>query len=128
MLIYWYDHITKQVREGFVEMDNKMIIKNMVQKSKNAHEKIEGLSQEKVDQIVREVGKIVYDNAKKLAKMAVDETCMGVYEDKVKKNMAKAGIIWNSLKGRKSTGIIKRDEKNKIVMTAKPKGVIAAVT
>ena len=60
--------------------------------------------------------------------MAVDETRMGVYEDKVKKNQGKPRIIWNSLKGKKSVDIISVDEKTGIVEIAKPKGVIAAVT
>ena len=64
-------------------------------------------SQEQVDAIVKGIGKFVYDNAKPLAKMAVDETGIGVYEDKIIKNQGKARAIWNNLKTKKSRGVIK---------------------
>ena len=40
-------------------------------------------SQEQVDAAVRAIGKVVYDRAEELSKMAVEESGMGVYEDKV---------------------------------------------
>ena len=45
--------------------------------------------------------------------MAVDETGMGNYEDKLKKKLGKSRIIWNSLKSKKSVGILEYDEKTK---------------
>jgi succinate-semialdehyde dehydrogenase len=74
------------------------------------------------------VGKTVFDNARMLAELAVSETGMGNVEDKVSKNVNKAGIIWNSLKGKKSLGILRRDEATGITEVAKPVGVVAAIT
>ena len=88
----------------------------------------EKFSQEKTDEIVRAIAKTVFDNADPLAKMAAEETRMGVYADKIKKNMGKSKIIWNSLKGVKSKGIISRDEESGIVEVARPVGVVGAVT
>ena len=109
-------------------MESKLIIGTMVEKSKAAQKEFEKFSQEKIDQAVKSVAKVVFDNAEILARMAVDETRMGVYEDKVKKNMGKARIIWDSLKGVKSIGILNSDDKTGIVEIAKPKGVVAAIT
>src|SRR6266705_1234026 len=63
-----------------------------------------------------------------LARMAVDETGIGVYEDKILKNKSKARVIWNNLKDKKSRGIIGEDVENNMVFVAKPMGVVAAVT
>ena len=81
-----------------------------------------------MDAIVREIGKVVYDRAVELAKMAADETRMGVFEDKVKKNQGKARIIWNSLKNKKSVGIINYFPETGVAEVAKPMGVVGAVT
>ena len=88
----------------------------------------ESFSQEQVDAIVKGVGKYVYDNAETLARMAVDETGIGVYEDKILKNKGKARIIWNSLKGKKSRGIIGEESETNLLFVAKPMGVVGAVT
>ena len=59
--------------------------------------------------------------------MAVEETGIGVYEDKVLKNKGKARVIWNNLKGKKSRGIIGEDAETNMVLVAKPMGVVGAV-
>src|SRR3954451_4556125 len=60
--------------------------------------------------------------------MAVDETGIGVYEDKILKNKGKARVIWNNLKDKKSRGIIGEDLETNMVFVAKPMGVVGAVT
>ena len=81
-----------------------------------------------MDAISKGIGKYVYDNAEMLAKIAVDESGIGNYGDKVIKNKSKARIIWNHLKGKKSRGIIGEDPEANLVFVAKPMGVVAAVT
>src|SRR5215475_9525054 len=103
-------------------------VKHLVAKARAAQAAFESFSQEQVDAIVKGIGKYVYDNADELAKMAVDETGIGVYEDKILKNKGKARIIWNSLKDKKSRGIIGEDASNNLVFVAKPMGVVGAVT
>ena len=104
------------------------LIKDMVDKSRKAQLAFENFSQEQVDAIVKAIAKVVYDNADPLAKMAFEETRMGVYEHKIQKNKGKAKIIWNSLKGKKSVGIISRDEATGITEIARPVGVVGAIT
>ena len=103
-------------------------IKELVKSARTAQKKYELFNQNKVDAIVRDIGKFVYDNAEPLAKMAVDETEMGSFEDKILKNKSKARVIWNNLKDKKSRGVIGEDSESNLVYVAKPMGVVAAVT
>lgn len=109
-------------------MDSAEYIKGYIERAYEAQAIFEKCSQAEVDMAVMVAGKAIYDNAETLARMAIDETGMGRYEDKVIKNKSKAAIIWNSLKGKKSLGIIERDQTIGIVKIAKPIGVAAAIT
>lgn len=113
---------------GGFKMDNKAFVKELVDKARVAQLEFEKFNQEQVDKIVKAIAKVVYDNAEPLAKMAVEETRMGVYEHKIKKNQGKAKIIWNNLKTKKSVGVIKRDMATGITEVARPVGVVGAVT
>ena len=115
-------------RGRYKTMEAKAYVESLVEKARAAQKVIEGYTQEQVDVLCREIAKTVYDNAEMLAKMAVEETRMGVYEDKVTKNKGKARVIWNDMKGGKSVGIINRYPEKGIIEVAKPMGVIAAVT
>ena len=103
-------------------------VTELMQRARAAQRIAEGYTQEQVDVLVRAIGKFVYDNAEDLAKRAVEESGMGVYEDKVAKCLGKSKNIWNSLKGKKSVGIIEENEETGILKVAKPKGVVAAIT
>jgi succinate-semialdehyde dehydrogenase len=103
-------------------------IRELVTQAREAQTVFESFSQEQVDAIVKGIGKYVYDNADMLARMAVDETGIGVYEDKILKNKGKARVIWNNLKDKKSRGIIGEDTEANMVFVAKPMGVVGAVT
>lgn len=105
-----------------------MSVSMLIENARIAQKEFESYSQVEVDRIVREIGKVVYDNAEMLARMAVDETRMGVYEHKVAKNKGKAKVIWNDLKDKKSVGEISRDPITNIVEIAKPIGVVGSVT
>lgn len=111
-----------------MDFDSKTYINEYISKARKAQTIYETMSQEQVDLAVKSAGKAVYDNAEYLAEFAVKETGMGNYEDKVAKNKQKSKIIWNSLKGKKSRGIIERDEETGITKIAKPIGVVAAIT
>lgn len=102
-------------------------IHKLVTRARAAQAVYETFSQEKVDAIVRDFGKHVYDNARSLAAMAFKETGLGVYEDKVLKALGKSRVIWNSLKGKKSRGIIGEEVETNLILVAKPMGVVGAV-
>src|ERR1043166_923385 len=103
-------------------------VKQLVAKARVAQAAYESFTQEQVDAIVKGIGKYVYDNAETLARMEVDETGLGVYEDKILKNKGKARVIWNSLKDKKSRGVIGEDADKNLVFVAKPMGVVGSVT
>ncbi|MBF0199591.1 MAG: aldehyde dehydrogenase family protein, partial [Planctomycetes bacterium] len=104
------------------------MIAEMIQRARVAQAQFEKFNQKEVDAIVRAIGKVVFDNAEELARDAVDETRMGVFEDKIAKNKGKSLAIWNNLKDKNSVGIIGKDEEKKLVYVAKPVGVVGAVT
>jgi succinate-semialdehyde dehydrogenase len=104
------------------------IISELMERSRAAQKIIAGYSQEQIDAIVKVMARVIYDNAEPLAKMAAEETRMGVYADKIAKNQGKARILWNGLKGKKSVGILEYDEEAGIALVAKPMGVIGAAT
>ena len=97
-------------------------VQELVAKARAAQAVYELFSQEQVDAIVKGIGKYVFDNAEMLARMAVDETGIGVYEDKIIKNKGKARVIWNNLKNKKSRGIIKEDRENNLIFDRETDG------
>lgn len=109
-------------------MDNKEYIGELVKKARAAQKEFEAFDQRQVDAVVKAIARAVYDNAVELARMAYEETRMGVFEDKIKKNQGKARIIWNSLKDKKTVGIISENPDTGVVEVAKPMGVVGAVT
>ncbi len=109
-------------------METQEMINGLVARSKEAQKVVENYTQEQVDAIARMFAKVVYDNAEELAKMAVEESRMGVYEDKVAKCLGKSRIIWNHIKDKKSVGIINRIPEEGLIEVAKPMGVVCAAT
>ncbi len=109
-------------------MDDMKYVSAVIDRARKAQKVFETYSQEQVDQVVRAAGKAVYDHGEELAKMAVEETNMGSYEDKIMKNKGKAMATWNYLKGKKSVGILRYFEEEGIVEVGKPIGIIGAVT
>ncbi len=103
-------------------------IKEMYARAKKAFEVIEFWPQEKVDEMLAVVAWQWQkeDFAREVAKLAVDESGMGVYEDKVKKANKIRGIMWD-MKGKKTCGLIKDDKEKGIKTYAKPIGVVANV-
>ena len=104
-------------------------IADMIAKAREAQAIFErDFDQKKTDQVVRAIGKVVFDNAEMLAREAVDETRMGVYEDKVAKNKGKSKGVWYDLKGKQSMGIVSVDPVTDLITILKPVGVVAAIT
>ncbi len=84
-------------------------------------------SQEQVDEIFRQAAMAANNARISLAKMAVEETGMGIVEDKVIKNHFASEYIYNQYKDEKTCGIIDRDEAFGVMKVADPIGVIAAI-
>ena len=106
-----------------------MTVAEMVARAREAQLAFEqDFDQVKTDKVVRAMAKVVYDHAEELARMAVDETRMGVYEDKVAKNRGKSKGVWYDLKGKKSMGVVSVDPVTDLITILKPVGVVGAIT
>ncbi len=106
------------------------VIEQLVARARAAQEQIEFWSQERVDEMVAAVGWEAYrkDHAEACARLAVDETGMGVYEDKVNKHMKKALGTLRDLDGLRTVGVIEENKAKGLLKIAKPVGVIGALT
>ena len=83
--------------------------------------------QEQTDRIVEAVFKAGFSNRVKLAKMAHEETGMGVWEHKVIKNVLGTQLVYESIRNEKTVGVISSDPKTGITEIAQPLGPILAV-
>jgi acetaldehyde dehydrogenase/alcohol dehydrogenase len=104
------------------------IIESLVENSKNALKEMVKLDQEQVDFIVKEMALAGLANHMRLAKLAIEETKCGVYEDKVIKNLFATEYIYHSIKYQKTVGIIDENEEENYFEIAEPVGVIAGIT
>ncbi|AQR96172.1 bifunctional acetaldehyde-CoA/alcohol dehydrogenase [Clostridium saccharoperbutylacetonicum] len=94
---------------------------------RNAQKEFSTFTQEQVDEIFREAAIEVAHHRISLAKMAVEETGMGIIEDKVIKNHFASEYIYNKYKDEKTCGVIESDEAFGMTKVAEPIGVVAAV-
>ncbi|AZP05245.1 bifunctional acetaldehyde-CoA/alcohol dehydrogenase [Jeotgalibaca ciconiae] len=103
------------------------MIDNLAENGLKALAKMELMDQEKIDEIVRHMALSALDQHMELAKMAVEETGRGVYEDKCLKNIYASENIWHSIKKNKTVGIIEDNDVDQIVRIAAPLGVLAGI-
>ena len=113
--------------EEHKKIDSIETLAEGVAKVKEAQEKFREYSQEKVDKIFKEVAIKANMERIPLAKLAVEETKMGLVEDKVIKNHYAAEYIYNKYKDYKTCGIIEEDRITGIKKIAEPIGVISAI-
>lgn len=88
----------------------------------------ERFTQEQVDHIVRKASVAALDRHAALARLAVEETGRGVFEDKAVKNIFACEHVTHAMAKTRTVGVISRDEINGIVEIADPIGVIAGIT
>ena len=104
------------------------MIDDLVKKATVAKEDMLNLNQEAIDKIVAAMAKAGLDKHIELAKMAVDETQRGVFEDKVTKNIFATEYVYNNIKYAKTVGVIEENDEEGYMMVAEPIGVVAGVT
>ena len=108
-------------------IDSVETLESALASLKEAEKKFSTYTQEQVDKIFLAAASAANKARIPLAKMAVEETGMGVVEDKVIKNNYAAEYIYNAYKNTKTCGIIEEDKAYGIKKIAEPVGVIAAV-
>ena len=114
--------MTKQTK------DVQTVIDELATKGVEALDAMANFTQEQVDHIIHQAAIAALDKHMYLAKLAVDETGRGIYEDKAIKNMYASEYIWNSIEYDKPVGVIAEDKEQGSVSIAEPVGVICGVT
>ncbi len=95
--------------------------------AKEAQAEFKHFNQAQVDKVVKAMADAGYAESERLAKLAYEETGMGIWQDKVKKNQFATRDVYESIKNLKTVGIIDVSHNGKIVKIAEPMGVIAAL-
>lgn len=119
--------MAKETQVQTNEEAEKKHVDELVARVAAAQKKYAEYTQEQVDHIFRRVALKLSSLRIPLAKMAVEETGMGVVEDKVIKNHFASEYIYNKFKNTKTCGILEEDKANGLIKIAEPLGVIAGV-
>ena len=109
------------------EVNSIDTLKEAIQRLRSAQQQYASFTQEQVDRIFLAAAAAANRARISLAKKAVEETGMGIVEDKVIKNHYAAEYIYNAYKDTKTCGVIEEDKTYGITRIAEPIGIIAAV-
>ncbi len=101
--------------------------RTLARRAKQAWLELAEFSQEKIDAIVAAMATAATAHAEAFARLAVDETGFGVFEDKVQKNLFASQRVFEFIRPMKTVGVIARYEERRVVEIAEPFGVVAAV-
>lgn len=111
-----------------IQVTSKQMIDELVDRAQEALQTFQNMDQEQVDRITKAMAMAGVDHHMHLARLAVEETGRGVYEDKMTKNIFATEYIYNSIKDVKTVGMIEDNEYEDYMVIAEPIGVIAGVT
>ncbi|MBP7494688.1 MAG: aldehyde dehydrogenase family protein [Spirochaetales bacterium] len=116
--------------ELVISDQDKQYIASLIEKARIAQKIAASWDQERIDEVCVAAGWAVYndENIRKLARAAVDETGMGVYEDKIAKHKNKVMGVLRDIQGAKTVGLIEVDDQKGIYKYAKPVGVVGSLT
>lgn len=109
------------------DLESIQEVRDLVRKAKAAQKEYASWSQERVDALCKAICEACMAKAEPLAKMAVEETGFGIWQDKVVKNLLGSQVVYNSIKDKKTIGVIRDDRQNGIIEIAVPLGVVAAI-
>ncbi|MEU6824683.1 bifunctional acetaldehyde-CoA/alcohol dehydrogenase [Streptomyces atriruber] len=109
-------------------MQAKEMVDGLVERALAALDRFASYDQEQVDHIVKKASLAALGQHGELARLAVEETGRGLFEDKAVKNLFACEHVVNSLRGLKTAGVVSRDELNGVTEIAEPVGVVCAMT
>ncbi|MER7761504.1 bifunctional acetaldehyde-CoA/alcohol dehydrogenase [Streptomyces sp. NPDC097619] len=109
-------------------MEANEMVDGLVRGALTALDRFATFDQEQVDHIVKKASLAALGAHGELARLAVEETGRGLFEDKAVKNLFACEHVVNSMRGLKTAGVIHRDELNGITEIAEPVGVVCAMT
>ncbi len=116
-----------QTQKTYEIVDSVETLEAALQRVREAQKKFATYTQEQVDEIFKAAAIAANGQRIPLAKMAVEETGMGIVEDKVIKNHYAAEYIYNAYKNTKTCGVIEEDKAYGTTKIAEPIGVVGAV-
>ncbi|GGW42895.1 aldehyde-alcohol dehydrogenase [Streptomyces lucensis JCM 4490] len=108
--------------------DTAIAVDRLVTDGLKALADYEDLAQEQIDHIVKKASVAALDQHTRLARLAVEETGRGVFEDKAAKNMFACEHVTHSMGPMKTVGVVARDDIENMVEIAEPVGVVCAIT
>lgn len=111
-----------------MEMTAQEEIQKMIDKGNKAQAAFMNMNQEQIDKIVQAMALAGLDKHMHLAKMAVEETGRGIYEDKITKNIFATEYIYHSIKYDKTVGVIEDNAYENFQKIAEPVGIIMGIT
>ncbi|MFN3561122.1 MAG: aldehyde dehydrogenase family protein [Chloroherpetonaceae bacterium] len=101
--------------------------RTLLAKAKDAQQAYKDFTQEQVDKIIKAMAEAGYEARERLAKLAVEETGFGKWQDKVKKNIVGTKMLYDYIKDMKTCGIVNKTHNGKVWEVATPMGVVAAL-
>ncbi|MCC3379749.1 bifunctional acetaldehyde-CoA/alcohol dehydrogenase [Paenibacillus farraposensis] len=110
------------------EQSAEQYIQTLIDKANRAQQAFMSMNQEQIDEIVQAMALAGMDKHMYLAKLAVEETGRGVYEDKITKNMFATEYVYHSIKNEKTVGVIEDNDFDSFQKIAEPVGIIMGIT
>ncbi|MGP0578620.1 bifunctional acetaldehyde-CoA/alcohol dehydrogenase [Paenibacillus peoriae] len=110
------------------EQSAEQYIQTLIDRGNRAQQAFMSMNQEQIDEIVQAMALAGMDKHMYLAKMAVEETGRGVYEDKITKNMFATEYVYHSIKNEKTVGVIEDNDFDSFQKIAEPVGIIMGIT
>ncbi len=123
-----HDDRTATAAPAEAPSDTAIAVDRLVTNGLKALADYEALDQEQVEHIVRKASVAALDQHTALARLAVEETGRGLFEDKAAKNMFACEHVTHSMGHMKTVGVIARDDIEDLVEIAEPVGVVCAIT
>ncbi len=102
--------------------------RTLVEQAYAAQQEFVHFGQAEVDRIVKAMADAAFENAERLAKLAVEETGYGIVQHKILKNQLGSHGMWASIKDEKTVGVIREDKAKKIIEIGWPMGVVVALS
>ena len=102
-------------------------VRSLIAAAKKASEQLSAMSQEELDVMVKAIAEDCAAQAERLAKMAVEETGYGIWQDKVLKNLLGSTMTYDYIKDMRVIGVLNEDVRQGILEIGVPMGVIAAL-
>jgi acetaldehyde dehydrogenase/alcohol dehydrogenase len=110
------------------EQSAEQYIQTLIDRGNRAQQAFMSMNQEQIDEIVQAMALAGMDKHMYLAKLAVEETGRGVYEDKITKNMFATEYVYHSIKNEKTVGVIEDNDFDSFQKIAEPVGIIMGIT